>query len=63
MPDIGVPELLIVLVIIVLVFGVGKLPEVGASMGKAIRGFKRSMSGADEEAAAPMPPKGGAHQS
>ncbi|HNR97585.1 MAG TPA: twin-arginine translocase TatA/TatE family subunit [Anaerolineae bacterium] len=36
----GVPELLIILVIVILVFGVGKLPEVGSSLGKAIRGFR-----------------------
>lgn len=40
MPRLGVPELLIILVIVVLVFGVGKLPEVGTSLGKAIRGFR-----------------------
>ena len=40
MPRLGVPELLIILVIVILVFGVGKLPEVGASLGKAIRGFR-----------------------
>jgi len=31
---------LIILVIVILVFGVGKLPEVGSSLGKAIRGFR-----------------------
>ena len=36
----GVPELLIILLIVILVFGVGKLPEVGSSLGKAIRGFR-----------------------
>ena len=40
MPRLGVPELLIILVIVILVFSVGKLPEVGASLGKAIRGFR-----------------------
>lgn len=40
MPHLGVPELLIILVIVVLVFGVGKLPEVGSSLGRAIRGFR-----------------------
>jgi sec-independent protein translocase protein TatA len=40
MPNIGVPELLIILLIVVLVFGVGKLPEVGSSLGRAIREFR-----------------------
>lgn len=43
---IGMPELIIVLVIALLIFGPKKLPELGQSLGKAIRGFKKSM---DEE--------------
>jgi len=34
------PELLVILVIALLVFGAGRLPEIGSSLGKAIRGFK-----------------------
>jgi sec-independent protein translocase protein TatA len=37
---IGMPELIILLVIILIIFGAGKLPEIGAGMGKAIRNFK-----------------------
>ncbi len=37
---IGMPELIIILVIILIVFGAGKLPEIGAGMGKAIKNFK-----------------------
>jgi len=40
----GVPELLIVLVISFVIFGAGKLPEIGSGLGKAIRGFKESVS-------------------
>ena len=36
---IGMPELIIILVIILIIFGAGKLPEIGAGMGKAIRNF------------------------
>jgi sec-independent protein translocase protein TatA len=36
----GMPELLIIMVIALLVFGAGRLPEIGSSLGKAIRGFK-----------------------
>lgn len=43
----GLPELLVILVIVVLVFGVGKLPEVGAGLGKAIRNFKKSVNEPD----------------
>ena len=37
----GMPELIIILVIALLVFGIGKLPEIGTNLGKAIKGFKR----------------------
>ncbi|MFZ3090176.1 MAG: twin-arginine translocase TatA/TatE family subunit [Nitrospirota bacterium] len=40
----GMSELLIILVIVLLIFGVGKLPEIGANLGKAIKGFKKGMS-------------------
>jgi len=40
MMGIGMPELIIVLVIALLIFGAGKLPQVGSSLGKAIREFK-----------------------
>jgi sec-independent protein translocase protein TatA len=41
---IGMPELIIILVIILIIFGAGKLPEIGAGMGKAIRNFKGATS-------------------
>lgn len=43
----GFPELIVILVIVVLVFGVGKLPEVGAGLGKAIKNFKKSVNEPD----------------
>ena len=39
---IGMPELIVILVIVVLIFGAGRLPEIGAGVGKAIRNFKKS---------------------
>ena len=41
---IGIPELLVILVIILIIFGVGKLPEIGQGLGKAIKGFKKGVS-------------------
>ncbi len=41
----GMPELIIILVIGLIIFGVGKLPEIGAGLGKAIGGFRKTMSG------------------
>ncbi len=49
MPHLGPPELLIILVIVIIVFGVGRLPEVGGALGKAIREFRQSSQGLDEE--------------
>ncbi len=49
MPNLGIGEWLIILVVVVIIFGVGRLPEVGSAMGKAIRGFKKSVSGDDDK--------------
>ena len=49
MPQLGVPELLILLLIVVIFFGVGRLPELGGAIGKSIREFRKAMT--DEEAA------------
>ena len=44
----GMPELIIILVIVLVVFGAGKLPEIGGAFGKSIRNFKRASEGKDE---------------
>ncbi|MBN2232180.1 MAG: twin-arginine translocase TatA/TatE family subunit [Deltaproteobacteria bacterium] len=44
----GLPELVIILVIILIIFGTGKLPEIGGSLGKGIRNFRKASSGSDE---------------
>ena len=46
---IGMPELIIILVIILIIFGAGKLPEIGAGLGKGIRNFKKATNEVDEE--------------
>ena len=45
----GIPELLLVLVIVLLVFGATRLPQIGDSLGKAIRNFRKGASGEDEK--------------
>ena len=40
----GMPELIIILLIAVVIFGAGKLPQIGEGLGKAIHGFRRSVS-------------------
>ena len=49
MPNIGLPEILVVLVIALIVFGPKRLPELGRSVGKGIREFKGAVSGEDED--------------
>ena len=44
----GMPEMIILLVIVLVVFGAGKLPEIGGAFGKSIRNFKKSSEGKDE---------------
>lgn len=45
----GMPELLIILVIALLIFGAGKLPQIGSSLGSAIREFKKSVESLGKE--------------
>jgi sec-independent protein translocase protein TatA len=45
MPNIGPTELAIILVIVLIFFGVGRLPEVGGAMGRGLREFKRASTG------------------
>jgi sec-independent protein translocase protein TatA len=46
-PNIGFPELLVVLMILVLVFGASRLPQLGDGLGRAIRNFKRGIASDD----------------
>jgi sec-independent protein translocase protein TatA len=46
---IGVPELIIILLIILIIFGAGKLPEIGGGIGKAISNFKRATHDVEKE--------------
>ncbi len=45
----GVPELLLILVIVVLIFGAGRLPQLGRGIGEGIRNFKQGIRGGEEE--------------
>ena len=50
MGRIGMPELVIILAIVILIFGPKKIPDLARSVGQAIRGFKQSSKEAEDEA-------------
>jgi sec-independent protein translocase protein TatA len=52
---IGLPEILIFLVVVLLLFGASRVPEIGRSLGKGMREFKDAVSGRDDERAASLP--------
>lgn len=43
----GMPELIVILIIVVLIFGAGRISEIGGAIGKGIKGFKKSMNEPD----------------
>ncbi len=45
----GMPELLVILVIVIVIFGANRLPQLGEGLGKAIRGFKKGISSDSQE--------------
>ena len=47
--NIGFPELVVILIIVLLVFGAARLPEIARSLGKAINEFKKAMKEDDSE--------------
>ena len=58
-PKMGPWEIGLIVLIILIVFGVGKLPQVGGALGKGLRAFKKGQSGEEieEEVASPKPKK------
>lgn len=45
----GMPELIVIMVIILIIFGAGKLPEIGSGIGQGIKNFRRATSGELEQ--------------
>ena len=54
---IGLPEVLIFLVVVLLLFGASRVPEIGRSLGKGMREFKDAVTGHDENERAPSLPR------
>ncbi len=54
---IGVPELILILVIVLVIFGAGKLPQVGKSLGEGLRNFKEGMKDGDKNDKGQLPPE------
>ena len=50
MPQIGSTELIVILVIVIVLFGVGRIGRIGGELGKAIREFRKGLSGEDDAA-------------
>lgn len=49
MGRLGLPELLVIFVILVLLFGAAKIPQLGKGLGEAIRNFKKGLSSGDDD--------------
>jgi sec-independent protein translocase protein TatA len=49
MPSLGVPELMIIFLIVVLLFGASRLPQIGKGLGEGIRNFKKGMRNDEPE--------------
>jgi sec-independent protein translocase protein TatA len=45
----GIPELIVILVVALLFFGPGRLPEIGGALGKGLRDFRKAFEGSDEK--------------
>ncbi len=52
----GISELVVILIIVLVIFGANRLPEIGSGLGKAIRGFKESVTGKDAIDVTPKKP-------
>jgi sec-independent protein translocase protein TatA len=51
LPKLGMGELIVILLIVVVLFGANKLPQLGKGLGEGIRSFKKSFGGDDEKPA------------
>jgi len=57
MGEIGIEKILLILVVVLLLFGAKRIPEIGSSLGRGIRDFKRSMNNLQNDVHADLPPE------
>jgi sec-independent protein translocase protein TatA len=60
--SVGPTEIIVILVLILILFGSKRIPEIAQSLGKGIREFKKSMREIETEVEAPLPPKQASNQ-
>ena len=53
----GIQELLVILLIVIIIFGASKLPQLGKGLGEGIKNFKKGLKPDDEEAGSESPPQ------
>jgi sec-independent protein translocase protein TatA len=53
----GIQEMLVILLIVIIIFGASKLPQLGKGLGEGIKNFKKGLKPEDEEAGAESPPQ------
>jgi sec-independent protein translocase protein TatA len=53
----GIPEMLLILLIVLLIFGTSRIPELGKGLGQGIKNFKSAVKGGEESAPPPPPQK------
>ena len=58
----GIPEIIIILLVVMLIFGARRLPEIGTSLGKSIRTFKSAVTGEDEKIGEEAPKAGSSNR-
>jgi sec-independent protein translocase protein TatA len=56
MPSIGGQELIVIFLIVMIIFGAGRLPEIGGAFGKSIKEFRTSAGGSDDQPSIDAPP-------
>jgi sec-independent protein translocase protein TatA len=63
MPSLGIPELVIIFLIIIVLFGANRIPHIGKGLGEGIRNFKKGLKAGEEDEPEQIPEKTGSRNS